>query len=171
VTARPLPVSARGRLARWALAFALAAGSFAWVAIPAVLIRPFVPQTPFGVALSYEMRRQAPLVTALAIVLLLALLLPLARRSRAWPRLAAALLVVVAGASAWFARQNHFEWMFNPLSRPAYAPAALVDFVDGRDMVVTVEIAGDAVAWPVLQMAYHHLLNDTVGGVAVVTTY
>jgi hypothetical protein len=27
------------------------------------------------------------------------------------------------------------------------------------------------VAWPVRQMAYHHLVQDTVGGVPVVSTY
>jgi uncharacterized protein DUF3179 len=34
-----------------------------------------------------------------------------------------------------------------------------------------VEIAGDAVAWPVRQMAYHHIVQDEVGGVPVVSTY
>jgi hypothetical protein len=32
-------------------------------------------------------------------------------------------------------------------------------------------VNGDAVAYPVRQMAYHHLLNDAVGGVPVVSTY
>jgi hypothetical protein len=38
-------------------------------------------------------------------------------------------------------------------------------------MVIAVEIAGDAVAYPVRQMAYHHLVNDVVGGRPVVSTY
>jgi hypothetical protein len=46
-----------------------------------------------------------------------------------------------------------------------------VDFVDDRDMVVAVEIAGDAVAWPVRQMGYHHIVQDKVGGVPVASTY
>ena len=73
---------------------------------------------------------------------------------------------------AWFARQNHFEWMFNPLRNPAYASTtAATTFVDPADMVIAVELRGDAVAYPVRQMAYHHLLNDEVGGVPVVSTY
>jgi hypothetical protein len=81
------------------------------------------------------------------------------------------LLMVIGVFPAWFARQNHFEWMFNPLPDPTYAPATLVDFVDDRDMVVAVEIGGEAVAWPVRQMAYHHIVEDKVGGVPVVSTY
>jgi hypothetical protein len=57
------------------------------------------------------------------------------------------------------------------LWRPTYAPATLVDFVDDKDMVVAIEIAGEAVAYPVRQMAYHHVVMDTVGGVPVVGTY
>jgi hypothetical protein len=74
-------------------------------------------------------------------------------------------------ASAWFARQNHFEWMFAPLRDPAYAKAAEAEFVDGRDMMIAVEIGHDAVAYPVRQMAYHHLVNDVVGNEPVVSTY
>src|SRR2546421_260288 len=82
-----------------------------------------------------------------------------------------AVLALLAVGAAWFARQNHFEWMFNPLSRPTYAPATLVDFADDRDMVVAIEIQGEAVAYPVRQMAYHHVVQDTVGGVPVASTY
>ena len=44
-------------------------------------------------------------------------------------------------------------------------------FVSGADMVVAVEAEGDAVAYPVRQMAYHHLVNDDVGTLPVVSTY
>lgn len=156
----------------WALAALLVLGTFAWVATPALLIQPFRAQTTFRVALAYELRQQAPLVTLVGLILSLPLLARLARRVTRWwqwgPLVA---LAVVAGFSAWFARQNHFEWMFNPLPDPTYAPATLVRGVDDRDMVVAVVIGSDAVAWPVLQMAYHHLVQDTVGGVPVVSTY
>jgi hypothetical protein len=150
----------------------LVLGMFAWVAPPALLIQPFKAQTTLRVALAYELGQQAPLVTLLGLILSLPLLARLARRVTRWwqwgPLVA---LAVVAGFSAWFARQNHFEWMFNPLPDPTYAPATLVRSVDDRDMVVAVEIGSDAVAWPVRQMAYHHLVQDKVGGVPVVSTY
>ena len=36
---------------------------------------------------------------------------------------------------------------------------------------MAVEAEGDAVAYPVRQMAYHHLVNDDVGTLPVVSTY
>jgi hypothetical protein len=145
---------------------------FVWVAIPVVLIQPFKAQTPFGVALAYELRREAPVVTLAGLVLLVPLLVRLSRHvTRWWQWAPVVLLAGLGGFPAWFARQNHFEWMFNPLPDPTYAPATRADFVDGRDMVVAVEIGGDAVAWPVRQMGYHHIVQDKVGGVPVVSTY
>ena len=158
--------------ATWALAALVALGVFVWVAVPALVIQPFKAQTPFGVALAYELRRKAPAVTLAGVILLVPLLVRLARRVTRWWQWAPLVLLVGIGCfPAWFARQNHFEWMFNPLPDPTYAPATLVSFVDDRDMVVAVEIGGDAVAWPVRQMAYHHIVQDKVGGVPVVSTY
>ena len=168
----------RGRVGRagvgwtWALATLVALAVFAWVAVPVVLLQPFKAQTPFAVALAYELRQKAPVVTAAGLLLLLGLLVRLAGRlTRRWQWAPLVLLAALGGFPAWFARQNHFEWMFNPLPDPTYAPAALVQSVDDGDMVVAVEIGGDAVAWPVRQMAYHHLVQDEVGGVPVVSTY
>ena len=156
----------------WVLATLVATSMFVWVAIPVVLIMPFKPQTPLGVALSFELRQKAALVTLVGAILLFALLVRLARHATRWWQWPPIVLIAALGAlPTWFARQNHFEWMFNPLPDPIYAPATLVDFVDDRDMVVAVEIGGDAVAWPVRQMAYHHIVEDEVGGVPVVSTY
>ena len=55
-----------------------------------------------------------------------------------------------------------------------HAGAALynqADFIDDKDMVMAVELNGDAVAYPVLQMAYHHIVNDVVGGRPITATY
>ena len=156
----------------WALAALVVLGVVLWVAIPVVLIQPFKAQTPFGVALAYELRQKAPAVTIGGLILVLPLLVSLARHvTRRWQWAPLVLLAALAGFPVWFARQNHFEWMFNPLPDPTYAPAALVQSVDDRDMVVAVEIGGDAVAWPIRQMAYHHIVQDKVGGVPVVSTY
>lgn len=160
------------RLTTWTLAGLVVLGLVSWVLAPVVLIHPFRAQSAFGVAVAYELRRTAPLVTFAGLVLLLPLLVRLwTGATGRWPRVAIRALALLAAGAAWFARQNHFEWMFNPISSPAYARASLVDFVEDADMVVAVEIGGDAVAWPVRQMAYHHLVGDTVGGVPVVSTY
>jgi hypothetical protein len=79
--------------------------------------------------------------------------------------------VALAAGAAWLSHQNHFEWMFEPLPDARYARARDAAFLGPSDMVVAVELSGDAVAYPVRQMGYHHLVNDFVGGVPVVSTY
>ena len=61
--------------------------------------------------------------------------------------------------------------MFNPLAHSAYAKADDASFVGAEDMVLAVEHNGDAVAYPVRLMAYHHVVGDTVGGTPIVATY
>ncbi len=39
------------------------------------------------------------------------------------------------------------------------------------DMVLGVVVNGDAAAWPVNQLAYHHVVNTEVGGVPIAATY
>jgi hypothetical protein len=78
---------------------------------------------------------------------------------------------MIALACTWFSRQNAFEWKFNPLRHSRYASAADATFVDSRDVVMAVSLEGDAAAYPVRQLAYHHLVQDTVGGVPLVVTY
>ena len=68
-------------------------------------------------------------------------------------------------------RQNHFEWMFAPLPDARFVRAAEASAVAPDDMVLAVMTGGDAVAYPVGQIAYHHLVEDSVGGVPIVATY
>lgn len=73
--------------------------------------------------------------------------------------------------SAWFARQNHFERMFNPLANAGYVSANASTFIADSDLVMAVARNGEAAAYPIRQLAYHHLVQDTVGGVPIVVTY
>lgn len=165
--------SSRARRAAGWLALLLAgAGALAVVAIPVFKIMPFKAQTPEALALSYTLRSwsQAATVAALLVSLLLAVFLWRGAR-RWWARAALVLLLVPVLAAAWFARQNHFEWMFAPLPNPAYAAANEADFVADDEMVLAIELNGEAVAYPIRQIAYHHVVRDTVGGVPIVATY
>jgi hypothetical protein len=142
------------------------------VLVPVLLLKPFRPQTVRAVAVAYHLREAAPLVCLVCAGVVLGGVGAAWRRRGAWARLALVGALIVAGGAAWLARQNHFEWMFNPLKNPAYASGAeAAAFVDPADMVIAVELRGDAVAYPVRQMAYHHLVNDQVGGVPIVSTY
>ena len=52
-----------------------------------------------------------------------------------------------------------------------YARAAEATWVKDSDLVLGVERGGEAVAYPVRQVAYHHVVMDEVGGVRIAATY
>lgn len=160
------------RLAAWAALPVLVGAALALVLIPAWVIQPFKPQTRGGLELSYALRGWSPILTVVLAVVALALVVWMWRGTRRWWRkalLVVALLPLLA--CAWLARQNHFEWAFNPLPSAAYAPAAEASFVEDSDMVIAVEVNGERVAYPVRLIAYHHIVQDVVGGTPVVSTY
>lgn len=141
------------------------------VAIPVVVIMPFRSQSESGIALSFALRRWAPLVTTLTLALGGVLGVWLGRTTAGWRRLLPVLPVGLLVVAAWFARQNHFEWMFAPLRDAGYVRAVEADFLMPDDLVLGVLVNGEAVAYPVNQLAYHHVVNDVVGGVPIVATY
>jgi hypothetical protein len=155
----------------WLALLLLLATSFAVVAIPVFVIMPFKAQTAAGIEWSYLLRCLAPWTTIITLLLALPLSIRLWRGARWWSRLALPVFLIPLIAAAWFARQNHFEWMFHPLPNAAYAKVSEANFVNDNDMVLAVEINGEAVAYPVRQMAYHHVVNDVVGGKPITATY
>jgi hypothetical protein len=160
-----------GRWKLWLLLLLIVAATVAVVAIPVFVIMPFKAQTAEGVEWSYRLRRWSPIATVIATLLFLALCVKLWQGARWWSRLAMPALLAPLLLVAWFARQNHFEWMFNPLPNAGYERVEAVDFVGDSDMVMAVEINGEAVAYPVRQMGYHHVINDVVGGRPITATY
>jgi hypothetical protein len=158
--------------AAWLLLLLIALVALTIVVAPVWIIMPFKPQTARGVEVSYVMRRWSPWITLIALATGLFLVVKLWRGSRRWWKRAFLVIVLIPLlASTWFARQNHFEWMFNPLANARYAKASEAGFVDDADIVMAVESNGEAVAYPVRLMAYHHLAQDTVGGTPIVATY
>ena len=140
----------------WLLLTATVLAAFAVVVIPVWLIQPFAAQTERNLQISFWLKSWSPVLTLLAVLIAIALSIFIWRTSKRWfgkVFLIAPLFLVVV--FAWFARQNHFEWMFNPLAQSAFARAGEVDFVADDDMVLAVKINGEAVAYPVRQMAYH----------------
>ena len=155
----------------WLMLFVLVVIVVTIVLTPLFLIRPFNPQTSRTMEISYLMRRWSPLVTLFGSLAILTLMVGLWFGGRWWSRAFIVLLVVPTIGATWFARQNHFEWMFNPLPNPAYAKAADASFVNDNDRVLAVTIGGESVAYPIRLMGYHHLVGDTVGGTPIVATY
>jgi uncharacterized BrkB/YihY/UPF0761 family membrane protein len=174
-TAPELSQKAKTRTRRriaWAVLLLLTLSVLAAVAIPVGLIMPFKSQSQNGLTLSFTLRRWSPSGTLIASVLATALVVWLWPNARRWWRkIALVVALILTFAATWFARQNHFEWMFNALPNPAYATISQAGFVNDSDRVLAVENRGEAVAYPIRLMAYHHLVQDNVGGTAIVATY
>ena len=157
----------------WPLLLIAAAAAVTVVLVPTLTIHPFRPQTARGVELSYALKRAAPVVTAIALASVLASALMLWGGARRWWRRGViVVLVAVTGLVTWFARQNHFEWMFNALPNAEYVgvPEARQFLVDA-EVVMGIDVNGTYRAYPVRQLAYHHLVNEVVGGTPLVATY
>ena len=155
----------------WVVFAAAFFAALAVTVIPVWLIQPFRAQTAAGVRAAYSLRAAAPAITITATTLLFGALIVLWRRITKWKRTAAAFCLLLTLGCAWFAFQNHFEWMFRPLADPSYSRAGQADFLQADDMVLAVNVNGEAVAYPVRQLAYHHLVQDVVGGRPIVATY
>lgn len=161
-----------GYKSAWLLLVLVVAVSFAFIFIPAYLIQPFAPQTERSVAISYFLKSWSPTVTLLITIGVIGLVFAAWRSSKRWySKVPLVLPILLAIVFAWFARQNHFEWMFNPLTSSDFAKASEVDYVQDDEMVLAVKINGDAVAYPVSLMAYHHIAQDVVGGTPITATY
>ena len=156
----------------WLALLAVVLTAFAFIAVPVWLIKPFSPQATRDIDAAFWLKSWSPVVTVPAAILTIGITIWLWQNSKHWwsrAILIAPLFVVLM--CVWFARQNHFEWMFNPLADAAYAKIDQADFVDDGDMVMTVELNGESAAYPIRQMAYHHIVGDVVGGVPVAATY
>ena len=149
----------------------LAAIAAALVIVPLAIDQPFGAQTEDTMRLAYALRRWSPIATAVIAIVTIALVAGLARRARWWVRALWAMPLVVAIAAAWLAWQNPFEWMFNPLAHPGFVPAQQARFVERGDLVLAVTLDGDAAAYPIRQLAYHHVVNDRIGRTPAVVTY
>lgn len=160
------------RIVLWTFIITISLGSLLIVFLPVWMIQPFQAQTPRILDFSYALKRWSWLTGIGALILFLVILLVIRPDlSRWWKKTTIATCLVILLISAWFSRQNHFEWMFQPLHNPRYVSAKEVGFLAANDMVLSVQVAGDSVAYPVRFLAYHHLVQDVVGGHPIVATY
>jgi hypothetical protein len=151
----------------WAASALVAIGLFS---IPAFIIRPFTHQSARGIVLAMALRDRAPLGTLMAALACLALTAFLWSHARLWGRIGLGAVAVLAVFSAVMARENYFEWMFHPVENAQFV-AESQSKLDAGEMILAVRFGADARAYPISQMAYHHILNDIVEGVPIAVTY
>lgn len=158
------------RLFLWLLFLASSLAGVGLFFIPAFIIRPFSHQTSAGLTLAMALRQRAAWGTLAAGAICLVLALILWGIARPWGKVALASVAVLVLFSAVMARLNYFEWMFQPIDSPQFETASASKLGDG-EMILALRFASDARAYPIREMAYHHILNDVVGGVPVAVTY
>jgi len=138
--------------------------------IPAFIIRPFRYQSAKALSLAMTVRTTAPAVAAAGFIALILVVMRLWRNSSTLARAGFAVALLLSAACAVMTRLNYFEWMFNPIHSAGFVSASAAHLPD-QEMVMSVKIGREARAYPIRQMAYHHVLNDTVARTPIVVTY
>ena len=165
-----MPPASNRRTYLWFFFAASALAGIGLFFVPAFIIRPFHHQTPSTLTLAMSLRQRAPSGTLAAafLCLVFALLLwPSVNKSR---KIILASVMALVAFSAVMSPLNYFEWMFHPVDVPQFESAS-ASKLDKGEMVLAVRYASDARAYPIREMAYHHVLNDVVAGVPVAVTY
>jgi hypothetical protein len=153
------------------VAFAISAVvSIALFLIPAFVIRPFRYQSPRALWFSLALRQHAAWGTLVAAAVCVVLALRTWTSVNKWGKTLLAAAVVLVTFSAVMARMNYFEWMFHPIARPGFETEAQSK-LDAGEMIMAVRLGSDARAYPISEMAYHHILNDVVNGLPIAVTY
>jgi len=154
----------------WIALATLALVGFGAFMFPAFIIRPFRYQHPRTLLWAMALRQRSPvisLVCALACFLLIAMLW---RNSSKWRKAVLSLAAIAVTFSAVMSRLNYFEWMFHPVDSAKF-DAESSSKLGADEMILAVHYGADARAYPIREMAYHHILNDVVGGVPIAVTY
>jgi len=159
------------KLACSTLLLASLAVSFACLAYPMYVIRPFRHQGARELAAALALVQIRPLVMGLSIIPAFAALMwywwTQQPRSQ---RILAAVGTFLVCTFAALARVNVFELMFHPDKQPTFS-AAQQAAIDPDDKVLAVKIGSEAHAYPIRSIAYHHIINDVVSGEPIVATY
>jgi len=183
-----MEASSNRRPVLWFIFLAIALADIALFFVPAFIIRPFTHQTAAGISWAMAIRQRATWGTLLAAPVCLVLALMLWRGSLGSDSLgsdslgsgskwrtrgrktAIAIVMVLVAFSTVMSRLNYFEWMFHPVTNLQFDTEA-ASKLDKGEMILAVRFGDDARAYPISQMAYHHVVNDVVGGVPIAVTY
>ena len=120
--------------------------------------------------MAMHMRHLAPGGTLAAALLCLIFAAVLWATCSRMGKIVLASVMVVVAFSAVMSRLNYFEWMFHPV-KDARFEAESASKLDNGEMILAIRYGADARAYPIREMAYHHVLNDVAGGVPIAVTY
>ena len=149
----------------------LALLSLACFALPMFVIQPFRHQGATELNIALFVTRIGPWLSLVCAVICLALLLFVWPRARGWfARTVLVLSLLIAISGAYLTRVNVYELMFHHLDTPEFVATDRAA-IDPDDMVIAIHVDDVRRAYPIREMAYHHVVNDTVAGEPIVATY
>jgi hypothetical protein len=149
----------------------LALVSLACVAIPFYVIRPFRTQGTRELAIALFVQQVGPAVSTASALLAAVMVWSVWARSAGWlSRTTAALLAMLAAGGSYMSRVNIYELMFHPIGAPRFESADKAS-VDSDDLVMAVQEKNERRAYPIREMSYHHVVNDSLAGEPIVVTY
>ena len=160
----------RRRPFSWLVFFLSAIATLSLLLIPAFVIYPFRHQSSGALALAMALRQRAPWATLAGFFICLICAFVLWQPDNLRRKIVLSTILLLVAFSAVMSRLNYFEWMFHPIDSPRFE-AESASKLDGKEMILAVRFADDARAYPISQMAYHHILNDVVADVPVAVTY
>lgn len=163
--------SPRKKAAYLGLLIASLVVSFSCLAYPLYVIRPFRHQGSRELAAALALTQARPVIESICVIMALAGLVWYwqVERRRSRLVLAAAGTLFVCGFAV-LSRVNVYELMFHPVAHPAFVTAQQAR-LDPGDKVIAVKLGGEARAYPIRSMAYHHIVNDVLGQVPIAATY
>lgn len=153
--------------------FCLASVSAILVVMPTAMTAPFTYHTPELIEWGYTVNSWG---TTAAIALLAVGGLIFYRlwkqRTSAWAPAIGVVPMLLLVAAAFFSRQHLAEWMrFAPPETVAYEAASGGAHVAESEYVMGVSVGDEARAYPILMVAYYHIVHDEIDGEPYVVTY
>ena len=115
-------------------------------------------------------RQRAPIVSLLCAVVCFPLIALLWQSTARWRKTLLVIPAILVVLSAVMSRLNYFEWMFHPVDSARFESESSSK-LDAKEMILAVRYGSVARAYPIREMAYHHILNDVVAGVPIAVTY
>jgi hypothetical protein len=137
---------------------------------PMWVIQPFSYQDPKQLAWALQVKTSGLWVAPIAALVAVFSAVQLWKAARKWTKFGVAALGLLAVAAAGLTHVNVYEQMFHPIDEVKTVSARLAKLAKD-EMVLAIDTGGEARAYPVGMMAYHHVVNDYLGGVPLVGTY
>lgn len=154
----------------WIALAVFALAGFGAFMFPAFIIRPFAHQNLRALLWAMAIRQRAPIVSLICALVCFLLIALLWRSTARWRKTFLVIPAILVAFSTVMARLNYFEWMFHPVDGAKFESESSSK-LDAKEMILAVRYGTDVRAYPIREMAYHHILNDVVGRVPIAVTY